>query len=409
MMNIIWGMFGCSVIILISILLSENKRLINIRTVTVGFFLQVIFGILVLRWDIGQDIIQFASTGINNLISYGNEGLSFVFGPLADNNGEVGVFAVTVLGMIIFLTVLIALLYYFGIMQHIVRIIGGFISKVMQTSYAESVAAAANIFIGNTQAPLVVKPYISTMSRSQIFSVMVGGLASVSGAVLMGLAAMGIPIKYLLSAAVMSAPAGLMIAKFVIPESDEINRDEWKRNDDTMTNDKEDTNLIDVIFVNSKEGLHYAVNVGLMLIMFISLIALLNGILGFGGSLIGLENLSLEILFGYLFSPVAFIIGIPWNEAVMAGNLLAQKFLLNEFVAFASFSTGLESFSDRSIAILTFALSGFANFGAAGSIVGMLSRMVPHRKKEVQQLAIKALIAATLANLLNGAIVMIIL
>jgi CNT family concentrative nucleoside transporter len=408
-MNVIWGIVGCSLIILVAILLSENKKRINIRTVAVGFILQVIFGILVLRWDLGQSAIQFASEGVNNLINYGNEGLSFVFGPLADRESGVGVFAVTVLGMIIFLTVLIALLYHFGIMQQIVRLIGGFISKVMQTSYAESVAAAANIFIGNTQAPLVVKPYISTMSRSQIFSVMVGGLASVSGAVMMGLAAMGIPIEYLLSAAVMSAPAGIMIAKFVIPETEEILKDEWKQSDDTMAKDKEDTNLIDVIFVNSKEGLHYAVNVGLMLIMFIGLIALLNGIIGFGGSLVGLEGLSLELIFGYLFAPVAFVIGIPWTEAVMAGNLLAQKLLLNEFVAFASFSTGLENFSDRSIAILTFALSGFANFGAAGSIVGMLSRMVPERKKEVQQLAMKALIAATLANLLNGAIVMILL
>ncbi|MCR6104893.1 NupC/NupG family nucleoside CNT transporter [Salipaludibacillus agaradhaerens] len=408
-MTILWGLFGCSIIILISILMSENKKRINVRTVTIGFILQVIFGILVLRWDVGQKAIQVASDGVNSLIGYGNEGLTFVFGPLADRSGDVGVFAVTVLGMIIFLTVLIALLYYFGIMQHVVRFIGGFISKLMQTSYAESVAAAANIFIGNTQAPLVVKPYIATMSRSQIFSVMVGGLASVSGAVLMGLAAMGIPIQYLLSAAVMSAPAGLMIAKFVIPETEEIDNEEWKQLDDTMSKAKEDTNLIDVIFVNSKEGLHYAVNVGLMLIMFISLIALANGILGFGGSLVGLENLSLELILGYLFAPIAFLIGIPASEAVIAGNLLAQKMLLNEFVAFASFSTGLENFSERSIAILTFALSGFANFGAAGSIVGMLSRMVPKRKQEVQQLAIKALIAATLANLLNGAIVMIIL
>ncbi|MCR6098250.1 NupC/NupG family nucleoside CNT transporter [Salipaludibacillus agaradhaerens] len=408
-MTILWGLFGCSIIILISILMSENKKRINVRTVTIGFILQVIFGILVLRWDVGQNAIQVASDGVNSLIGYGNEGLTFVFGPLADRSGDVGVFAVTVLGMIIFLTVLIALLYYFGIMQHVVRFIGGFISKLMQTSYAESVAAAANIFIGNTQAPLVVKPYIATMSRSQIFSVMVGGLASVSGAVLMGLAAMGIPIQYLLSAAVMSAPAGLMIAKFVIPETEEIDNEEWKQSDDTMSKAKEDTNLIDVIFVNSKEGLHYAVNVGLMLIMFISLIALANGIIGFGGSLVGLENLSLELILGYLFAPIAFLIGIPASEAVIAGNLLAQKMLLNEFVAFASFSTGLENFSERSIAILTFALSGFANFGAAGSIVGMLSRMVPKRKQEVQQLAVKALIAATLANLLNGAIVMIIL
>ncbi|KHF37780.1 transporter [Halalkalibacter okhensis] len=395
-------------IILASILLSENKKEINIRTVTIGFILQVVFGFLVLRWETGKNILQFVSGGINDLINFGHEGIAFVFGSLSDREGPVGhIFAINVLGMIIFLTVLIALLYHFGIMQYIVRIIGGFISKMMMTSYSESVAAAANIFVGNTQAPLVVKPYIANMSRSQIFSVMVGGLASVSGAVLVGLAAMGIPIEYLLSAAIMSAPAGLMIAKFLIPETEPINSKEWQIVNENMNENKEDTNVLDVIFENSKEGLHYAINIGLMLITLIGLIALVNGVLGWGGSLFGAGNLSLEFIFGYVFSPIAFIIGIPWNEAVVAGNLLAQKLLLNEFVAFASFSTELDNLSERTIAILTFALSGFANFGAAGSIVGMLSRMVPERKKEIQKLAMKALIAATLANLLNGAIVMV--
>lgn len=401
-MNIIWGLFGCSVIILIAFLMSENKKAINIRTVSIGFILQVIFGYIVLKWSIGREVLEFVSGGITEVIAFGHEGLEFVFGPLADQGGDVAVWAVNVLGLIIFLTVLIEVLYYFGIMQYLVRFIGGFISKVMKTSYAESSAAAANIFVGNTQAPLVVQPYIANMTRSQMFSMMVGGLASVSGAVMVGLAAMGIPMSYLLSAAVMSAPAGIMIAKFLIPETEEINTEEWKEAESVK---KEKTNIIDVIFVSSRDGLQFAVNVGLMLIAFIGLIALVNGIMGWAGSLFGLENFSLEMILGYVFAPIAFLIGIPWEDALISGNLIAQKLLLNEFVAFASLSTSIDMVSEKTLAILTFALSGFANFGAAGSIVGMLSKMVPERKLEIQNLMMKALIAATLANLLNGAIV----
>ena len=407
-MNIIWGLFGCSVIVLASFLLSENKKRINIRTVSIGFILQVVFAFIVLRWEFGKEILAYVSEAITDIIDYGHEGIAFVFGPLADRGGDVAVFAVNVLGMIIFLTVLIAILYHYGIMQYLVRFICGFISKIMQTSYAESAAAAANIFVGNTQAPLVVKPYIASMTRSQIFSVMVGGLASVSGAVMIGLAAMGIPMEYLLSAALMSAPTGIMIAKLFIPETEEINVNEWKETIDTSGEKTERTNIIDVIFVSSREGLQFAVNVGLMLMAFIGLMALINGIMSWGGSLFGFENFTLELILGYLFAPVAFLIGIPWEEAFIGGDLLAKKFLMNEFVAFSSLSTMLDTISDRSLIILTFALSGFANFGAAGSIVGMLSNMVPKRKTEIQKLMFKALIAATFANLLNGAVVMMI-
>lgn len=401
-MNILWGLFGCFVIIFISFLLSEKKKAINVRTVVVGFVAQVIFGYIVLKWTIGIKVMDFLSTAITEIMNFGYDGLEFAFGPLADDASDISIWAVTVLGMIVFFTILIALAYHFGIMQHVVRFLGGLISKVMKTSYAESVAAAANMFIGNTQAPLVVKPYIANMTRSQIFSLMVGSLASVSGAVMVGLAAMGIPMKYLLSAAVMSAPAGLMIAKFVIPETAEIKDDEWKEVEDSS---EEKTNLIDVIFVSSREGLQYAINVGLMIVAFISLVALVNGALGWTGSLFGFENLSLELIFGYAFAPVAFVIGIPWEEAVISGNFLAQKLFLNEFVAFTDLASSIDKVSDKTLAVLTFSLSGFANFGAAGSIVGMLSEMVPDRKIEIQKLMMKALICATLANLLNGAIV----
>lgn len=401
-MNIIWGLFGCSIIILITLLMSENRKAINIRTVTIGFILQIIFGFLVLKWDYGMKIISAVSNAITEVMNYGYVGLEFAFGPLAENGSDVKIWAVTVLGMIVFFTVLIALFYYFGIMQIIVRVLGGGISKMMKTSYSESVAAAANMFIGSTQAPLVIKPYVANMTRSQLYSLMVGSLASVSGAVMIGLAAMGIPMTYLLSAAVMSAPAGLMIAKLIIPETKEINEDEWKLE---AGQEEEKTNVIDVIFTSSREGLRYAINVGLMIVIFISLVALINGLLGWTGSLFGFDQLSLELIFGYVFAPVAFVIGIPWDEAVMAGNYLAQKLFLNEFVAFTNLTVMMDELSEKTLAILTFALSGFANFGAAGSLVGMLLEMVPDKKTMIQKMMFKALIAATLANLLNGAIV----
>lgn len=403
-MNILWGLAGCTFIVLIAFLMSERKKMINIYTVSVGFILQVIFGYVVLKWQFGKDVLIYISDAINGAIGYGMEGLEFVFGPLAGDS-DISIFAVNVLGLIIFLTVLIALLYHFGVMQYLVRYIGGFIAKIMKTSYSESAVAAANIFVGNTQAPLVIKPYIGQMTRSQIFSLMVSGLASVSGAVMISLAAMGIPLEFLLSAAIMSAPAGVMIAKFIIPETEELNPNEWKIAKEFKEDEVEESNVIDVIFTSSREGLQFAINVGLMLIAFIGILALINGGLGFVGSLFGFEQLSLELILGYILAPVAFIIGIPWSEAVAAGNLIAQKFLLNEFVAFGQLSGMLDDFSDRSIAILTFALSGFANFGAAGSIVGMLSRIAPERKTEIQRLMFRALIGATLANLLNGAIV----
>ncbi|KXH78777.1 NupC/NupG family nucleoside CNT transporter [Sporosarcina sp. HYO08] len=405
-MSILWGIFGCAVIIFLAYLMSENKKLINVQTALIGFFAQVLLGFIVLKWGVGMAVVEFVSDGVTKIMAYGGEGLSFVFGSLADKNGPVGsVFAINVLTIMIFLSALISLLYYFGIMQLFVKVLGGLISKFMKTGYVESTNAAMNIFLGMTQSAISVKPYISRMSRSQIFAIMVGGLASVSGAVLIGLAAMGIPIKYLLSAAIMSAPAGLMMAKLVIPETDPLNPNEWKEMDGYMGESKKDTNIMDVIITGSREGLSLAINAGIILISIIGLVALLNGILGGVGSLVGFPDLSFETIMGYIFAPIALIIGIPWSEALAAGNLLGQKMILNEFVAFTSLSTMIDQFSEKSIAILTFALSGFANIGSIGIILGIMIGVAPNRKKDIQDMAFKSLIAATLANLLNGAIV----
>jgi CNT family concentrative nucleoside transporter len=406
MINILWGLMGCTVIILIAFLMSENKKAINIWTVSIGFLAQIVLGFVVLQWDFGMSIVQFLSDGVAKVMDYGVEGLSFVFGSLADKQGPAGpIFAINVLAIMIFLSALIELLYYFGIMQWFVRVVGGGLSKIMKTGHVESTNAASNIFLGMTQSFLTVKPYIKTMSRSQMFAIMVGGLASVSGAVLLGLAAMGIPINYLLSAAIMSAPAGLMLAKFIIPETEALNPNEWKEIENFKGDPEDKTSIMEVIVNGSRDGLKFAVNAVVILISIIGLIALLNGILGGVGSLVGLPQLSFQLILGYLFSPVAWIIGIPWSEAVMAGNLLGQKIMINEFVAFASFTDIIDQFSEKSIAILTFALSGFANIGSIGIILGVMLGIAPNRKKEIQDMAFKALIAATLANLLNGAIV----
>ncbi|GAF18469.1 LOW QUALITY PROTEIN: nucleoside permease NupC [Bacillus sp. JCM 19046] len=407
MIEVIWGLAGCLVIIGVVFLFSENKKNISFYTVGMGFALQILLGVAVLRWKFGREALLVVSDWIMTVIGYGNEGLSFVFGPLAQG-GEFAIFAVTVLGMIIFLTVLVSILYHIGVMQWVVRILGGGIAKLMRTSYTESIAAAANMFLGNTQTPLTIKPYLHTMTRSQVFSLMVGCLSSVSGAVMVGLSTMGIPLNYLLTAAVMSAPTGIMLAKLMVPET-EVKKESFAEIAASVDERNRDNNLLDVIQESSREGLQYAINVGLMLIAFISSIALLNGFIGGFGSLIGTDGLSLEGILGFLFAPIAFVIGIPWQKQIPAGNLIAQKLLVNEFVAFSSFYSSIDAFSPKSVAILTFALSGFANFGAAGSLIAMLSRMVPKRKREFQGMFGKALFAATCANLLNGAVIMIIL
>nr|WP_309098493.1 nucleoside transporter C-terminal domain-containing protein [Fredinandcohnia onubensis] len=407
MLAILWGLLGCAVLVGITYLLSENKKAINLQTAGIGFGLQVVLGFIVFKWSIGIAFIETISNGVNAVMAAGKEGLKFVFGELANSSGPVGsVFVINVLTIMVFLTALIAILYHFGIMQLFVRVVGGFITKFMKTGYVESTNAVTNMFLGMTQSAISVKPYINQISRSQIFAIMVGGLASVSGAVLFGLVAMGIPVEYLLSAAIMSAPAGLMMAKLMIPETDELKDSEWKDIDTfTPTVEGEKSTFMDAIIEGSRDGVNLTVNAAMVLISIIGLVALVDIILGSVGSLVGFDALSLKLIFGYLFAPVAFIIGIPWNEAIMAGTLLGEKLILNEFVAFASFSEMIGQFSDKSVAILSFALAGFANIGSIGIILGIMIGIAPKRKHEIQGMAIKSLIAATLANLLNGAIV----
>ena len=398
-MDYVWGIIGILVVFAIAIALSSNRKAIQWRIVLSGLVVQVLFGLIVLKWDAGREVLMKLSDGIQKLISYANEGVTFVFGGLANADTVGFVFAMSVLTIIIFFSSLISVLYYLGIMQLIIKIIGGFLSKVLGTSKAESVNAAANIFVGQTEAPLVIRPFLKKMTKSQMFAVMTGGLASVSGSVLVGYSLLGVPLEYLLAASFMAAPAGLILAKLMVPETEEIDEADFK-----LERNSEAANVIDAAAIGASDGLKLAVNVGAMLLCFIALIALLNGILGGVMGWFGLDNVTLEGILGYVFSPLAFLIGVPWEEAVRAGSFIGQKLILNEFVAYSNFGPVIGEFSDKTAIIISFALCGFANLSSMGILIGGLGGMAPEKRTMISKLALKSVAAGTLASLLSAAI-----
>ncbi len=400
--------------------LSANRRAIRLRTVGGALAIQITFGVIVLYWDVGQRALQTVTEGVQAVIESANEGIGFLFGPILPEEGSV--FAFQVLPVIIFFASLTAVLYHWNILQWVVRIIGGALQKLLKTSQAESMNATANIFVGQTEAPLVVRPYLSGMTRSEFFAVMVGGLSTVAGSVLVGYALLGAPLEYLLAAAFMAAPAGLLMAKMIMPETGEPltldgdAREVVETDDDEAVSatDKEaqettleeggPRNVIDAAAQGASDGLRLALNVGAMLIAFISLIALLNLILGSIGGLFGFGDLTFELILGWIFAPLMFAIGVPWAEAVEAGSYLGQKLVLNEFVAFSNFAPEIEQFSERTAAIITFSLTGFANFGSLAILLGGLGSLVPERRPLIAEFGIRAVLAGTLANLMSATI-----
>ncbi len=397
-MGILNSIIGIIFIFIVAFLLSNNKKKINWRTIIIGFLIQLGFAVIVLKSAVGKKALQKVATMATSIIGYANEGINFLFGAAIPTNGGM-VFAFQVLTVIIFISSLVSVLYYFGIMQFIVKIIGGSLAKLLGTSKLETLSAAANIFLSQTESPLLIKPYINKLSTSELFTVMVGGVASVSGSVLVGYSLMGIPLEYLISASFMAAPAGLIMAKMIFPESDA------KALEDKIELGKDDSvNVVDAAAKGASEGLGLALNIGAMLLAFISLIALVNGIIGFIGGLIGIDGLSLEMIFGYIFSPVVAIIGVPWNEALTAGALLGQKIILNEFVAFSKLGPIIGDLSQKTAAIMTFSLCGFANISSIAILIGGIGGMAPKRKHEVAKLGLKTVVAGTLANLLSATI-----
>ena len=401
-MQILWGFGGMAVLFAIALIFSTNRKAINLRTVLGALAIQVAFAFVVLKWEAGKAALKQLSLFVQDIIGYANEGIGFLFGGLIGNEDIGMIFAFQVLTIIIFFSSLISVLYYLGIMQWVIRILGGAISWALGTSKAESLSATANIFVGQTEAPLVIKPYLDKMTKSELFAVMTGGLASVAGSVLIGYSLLGVPLEYLLAASFMAAPGGLLMAKLIMPETEtpETAKEiKMERNEDHV-------NVIDAAAHGASDGLKLALNVGAMLLAFIALIALLNGLLGAVGGWFGAGGLTIQQILGYIFSPLAFVIGVPWQDAVQAGNYIGQKLILNEFVAFSSFGPEISAgnLSDKSIAIISFALCGFANFSSLAILLGGLGGLAPKRRPEIAKFGMRAILAGTLANLLNAAI-----
>ena len=395
-MAILNSIIGILFIFAVSYLLSNNKKHIKWRTIIIGFLIQFGFALIVLKWSVGRYVLSKVALGVQGVISYANEGIGFVFGSLT-NDGSI--FAVNVLCVIIFISAVVSILYYLGIMQFIIRVIGGALSKLLGTSQLETISASANIFLGQTEAPLLIKPYVAKLTESELFTVMVGGLASVSGSILVGYSLLGIPIEYLISASFMAAPAGLIISKMLYPETefDKIQNEVKMVKDDSA-------NVVDAASKGAIDGLGLVLNIAAIILAFVALIALVNGLIGWIGGWFGFSNLSLQTILGYIFAPVAAIIGVPWGESVLAGSLIGQKIILNEFVAFTSMSPLLPELSAKTTAIVTFALCGFANISSIAILIGGIGGMAPNRKHDIARLGWKSVLGGTLANLLSATI-----
>jgi CNT family concentrative nucleoside transporter len=397
------GLLGIGVLLLTAFAMSDAKRSIRWRTVGLAFLIQATIGAVVFGLPAGREALLWLSEQVTGAIGAGRAGVDFLFGPLtADGDGGVGfVFALRVLPMIIFFSSLIAVLYHLRVMQVVIVVLGGTLRKILGTSRAESLSAAANIFVGQTEAPLVVRPYISRMTTSELFAVMVGGLASVAGSVLAGYAAMGVEMKYLLAASFMAAPGGLLFAKMIKPEVEQPGEVHL----DFTDGDEKPANVLDAAALGASTGLKLALNVGAMLLAFIGLIALVNLMLGGVGAWFGQGGLSLQQILGWVFAPVAWMIGVPWVDSTQGGSLIGQKLVLNEFVAYVQYAGWRDVMSPRAQAVCAVALCGFANLSSIAILLGGLGSMAPNRRSEIARLGLKAVAAATFSNLTSAAIV----
>jgi len=415
-MTLIMSLVGMVTLVAIALIFSYDRKSIRLRTVLGAFAIQAGIGAFVLYVPFGQAVLQAISAGVSQVLVFANDGIGFLFGGLADVENVGFVFAIKVLPVIIFFSSLIAVLYYLGIMQWVIRILGGALQKALGTSRTESLSATANIFVGQTEAPLVVRPFIARMTPSQLFAVMCGGLASVAGSVLAGYAALGIPMEYLVAASFMAAPGGLLFAKLIMPETQNVEDSDSvsKVDEELKEQDDKPTNVLDAAASGATSGLMLAANVGAMLLAFIGLIALINGILGGVGGWFGFESLSLELILGWLFAPLAFLLGVPWEEATLAGSFIGQKLVVNEFVAYINLAPYIDGeqvvaatgqlMTPHTMAILSFALCGFANLSSIAILLGGLGSIAPTRRKEIARFGVKAVLAGTLSNLMSASI-----
>jgi concentrative nucleoside transporter, CNT family len=413
-MQILMSLAGMIVILAIAVLLSSNRRAIRFRVVGAAFALQASLAALVLYVPWGKTVLQFMSNGVSNLLGYAGEGTKFIFGPLASPEIGGNSFAIAALPVIIFFASLISILYYLGIMQYVIRWIGGGLQKVTGISKVESLCAAANIFVGQSESPLVIRPYLAGLKPEQLFCVMTVGMAGVAGTILAAYASMGIRIDYLLAAAFMSAPGGILMAKLMMPDIPPMPVSDGNPTlpnphpDDEpviVADDDEEkpANIIMAAAQGAQTGVKLAVAVGAMVLAFVALVALANGILGGIGGLFGQPDLSFQQIVGYVFAPVMFLLGVPWGEAIQAGGLFGTKIVLNEFVGFIDLGA-MKTLSAPTVAIVTFALCGFANFSSIAIQMAVTGGLAPNQRPMIAKLGLKALAAGSLSNLMSAAL-----
>jgi CNT family concentrative nucleoside transporter len=403
------GIAGIIVILAIAFILSTNRRAIRIRVVGAAFALQAFIAWLVLWTSGGRAAILGLSAGVADLLGYATQGTEFLFGP-SETNPLAHTFAIAALPVIIFFASLVSILYYLGIMQRIVRWVGGAIGWVTGISRVESLSAAANIFVGQSESPLVVRPYLAALPPSRLFTVMCVGMAGVAGTILAAYASLLGPsyLPYLLAAAFMSAPGGILMAKMIMPDdaADSDKAEDTKVDvAETFEEGVKPANIIMAAAQGAQTGVKLAVAVGAMVLAFVALVALANGLLGGLGNLVGIPDLSFQRIIGYVFQPVMFLIGVPWREAGTAGGLFGTKLVLNEFVAFIDLGKmDAATLSQRSREIVTFALCGFANFSSIAIQMAVTGGLAPNQRPVIARLGIRALLAGSLANLMSAAL-----
>ena len=404
------GILGLLTMLGLAYAFSTNRRAIRLKTVAWGLGLQLVFAVFVLRVETGRRVFQKAGDVVNRLLSYAFVGSEFVFGELGKQGSHLGFyFAFQVLPTIIFIAAFFAVLYHYGVMQFVIKIAAWIMTRVMGASGAESLNVAASIFMGQTEAPLTIRPFLPDLTRSELMTVMTSGMAHVSGGIMAAYIAFGIEPKHLLSAVIMTAPGTLLMAKMLVPETEQPKTaGRVVMSEDEEKTEKEE-NLLGAVARGTTDGLHLALNIAAMLISFLALIALTHGILGgvhnwLAGHGIVWFPASLEKIFGVLFAPIAWVIGIPWHDCGVIGNLLGTRMVLNELVAFSMLGPMRAGLDPRSFTIATFALCGFANLSSIGIQIGGIGALAPNKKSELARLGIRAMLAGTMANLMSASI-----
>ena len=404
------GLLGVAVILGVAFLFSRNRRAIRWRTVGWAFALQLAFAFVVLYWEQGKNALERFSNFVSSAIGYADQGSAFLFGWLAGPQDALGqklglpiggfLFAFKVLPLIIFICAFFSILYHFGIIQRIVQAMAWVMQRTMKVSGAEALCVAANVFIGQTEAPVMIAPYIPRMTTSELLTMMTGGMAHVSGAVMLAYVTMGAPLKYLITASVMAAPGTFLIAKILWPETEEpVTMGEVK-----MKVEKTSANFIDAAAAGASQGMTLVLNISAMLIAFVALVAMANGLLGWAGGLFGAPGFSLQTVFGWVLAPVAFVMGTPKADIPIVANLIANKTVINEFFAFSMLKGVVGQLSDKGKLIATFALCGFANFSSIGIQIGGIGGLAPSRKSDLARLGLRALLAGSLVSFMTASL-----